>query len=323
MTMVANNYLNEGRSHTEVIELMSLGFTGKLLQLWNNCLTEESKEDIKHAVQKDEEGTPIFDKEDIHSMDRTAIMGTDYARLSLKTQATLRSVVANLPADIQVRILKSKAMFESHDQWFEHFKLLVTTHSPVFGEDSENTDDVFVLSKWEDYFGSSLIVYEKKHPFPSLIINYEDGTDEEDRDLSWLSRMFEYGFIRLIKLTSYNQINQFPQIIQQVVTQINSPFVSIRCWSTLPQWDGNNWMTVQPAQHLVLINGYTYNGPWYERDSYLSYRDPYALVDCWRNYFNNEILDVTSELWKNYYFVGNTGRITVFTNRPYSEAINL
>ena len=50
MTMVANNYLNEGRSHTEVIELMSLGFTSKLLQWWNNCLTEESKEDIKHAV---------------------------------------------------------------------------------------------------------------------------------------------------------------------------------------------------------------------------------------------------------------------------------
>ena len=58
MTMVANNYLNEGRSYTEVIELMSLGFTGKLLQWWNNCLTEESKEDIKNAVQKDEEGTP-------------------------------------------------------------------------------------------------------------------------------------------------------------------------------------------------------------------------------------------------------------------------
>ena len=34
-------------------------------------------------------------------------MGTDYARLSLKTQATLRSVVANLPSDIQVRILQS------------------------------------------------------------------------------------------------------------------------------------------------------------------------------------------------------------------------
>ena len=47
MTMVANNYLNDGIPNTKVIELMTLGFTGKLLDWWNNCLTEESKEDIK------------------------------------------------------------------------------------------------------------------------------------------------------------------------------------------------------------------------------------------------------------------------------------
>ena len=61
MSMVANNYLNENKSHLEVIELIVLGFTGKILQWWNNYLTEESKEDIKHVVQKDEEGTHIFD----------------------------------------------------------------------------------------------------------------------------------------------------------------------------------------------------------------------------------------------------------------------
>ena len=60
--MVANNYLNESCSHTEVIELITLGFTGKLLQWWNNCLTEEAKEDIKNVIKKDEEGTPIFDE---------------------------------------------------------------------------------------------------------------------------------------------------------------------------------------------------------------------------------------------------------------------
>ena len=152
----------------------------------------------------------LFGKEDIHSMDRMTIMGTDYARLSLKTQNQLRSVVANLPTNIQVRILRSKVMFESCDRWFEHFKILVTTHFPVYGEDSNDIDNAFIQSTWEEYFGSSLRVYEKKHPFPSLIVNYEDGTNEEDRDLSWLSRIFEYGFIRLIKLTSHNQISQFP-----------------------------------------------------------------------------------------------------------------
>ena len=73
----------------------------------------------------------------------------------------------------------------------------------------------------------------------------------------------------------------FPQIIQQVVRKIRSPFVTIRCWSTLPQWDVNNWMTIQPSHHLVLINGYAHNGPWYDGDSYLSYEDPMALVECW------------------------------------------
>ena len=62
MTMVANNYLNEGRPYTEVIELIALGFTRKLLQWWSNYLTKESKEDIKNAIQKDEEGTLIFDE---------------------------------------------------------------------------------------------------------------------------------------------------------------------------------------------------------------------------------------------------------------------
>ena len=54
----------------------------------------------------------LFGKGDIHSMDKTTIMGTDYARLSLKNQAALRSVIANLPSNIQVRILQSKAMSE-------------------------------------------------------------------------------------------------------------------------------------------------------------------------------------------------------------------
>ena len=53
----------------------------------------------------------LFGKEIIHSMDKKTIMGTDYAKLSLKTQSLLKSVVANLPIDIQFRILESKAMF--------------------------------------------------------------------------------------------------------------------------------------------------------------------------------------------------------------------
>ena len=79
-------------------------------------------------------------------------------------------------------------------------------------------------------------------------------------------------------------------------------------------------MNVQPSKHLILINGYTHQGQWYEGDSQLSFRDPYALVECWRNYFNNQILDVIQNLWKDYHFIGSTDRISVFGTKPYATA---
>ena len=78
-------------------------------------------------------------------------------------------------------------MFESFNQWFEHFKILFTTTHPN-PADSDDTNDIFVQARWEDYFRSSLRVYEKEHLFPSLLINYEDGLEEEDRDPNWLQK---------------------------------------------------------------------------------------------------------------------------------------
>ena len=175
-------------------------------------------------------------------------------------------------------------MTESCDQWFRHFKIMVTSHFPVPGEEADPSITAFFCKTWNQHFKSNLRVYEKHHPFPGLIVNYEDGVDDEERNPSWLSKMFEYGFLRLIKLTDHIQISQFPLIIQHVVGKIKSPFVTIRCWSTLPRWDVNNWMTIQPSHHLVLIDGYTHNGPWYEGDSYLSYTDPLALIVYWTSY---------------------------------------
>ena len=87
-------------------------------------------------------------------------MGTNYARLSLKTQAKLRSVIANLSIEIQTNILGSKVMFEFFDQWFEHFKILVTTTAANLSN-SNDTNDIFVQATWEEHFGSSLRMYEK------------------------------------------------------------------------------------------------------------------------------------------------------------------
>ena len=117
-------------------------------------------------------------KEDIHSMDKMTIMSTDYARLSLKTQNQLRSAVANLPSDIQSRIFRSKAMTESCDQWFRHFKIMVTSHFPVPGEEADPKATASILAIWNQCVGSSHRVYEKQHPFPGLIVNYEDGAED-------------------------------------------------------------------------------------------------------------------------------------------------
>ena len=95
-------------------------------------------------------------------------------------------------------------------------------------------------------------MYERKHPFPGLLINYDNSSyiatdsddDDDDRDPYWLCQMFEYGFIRFIKLTSHFQASQLPQIIQDAIKGFNSPFVSIRCWSMLPKWERDNWMNI-------------------------------------------------------------------------------
>ena len=174
-------------------------------------------------------------KENIYSMDKMTIMGTDYSKYSLKARNVLKSATANLPSDLQNRILKSEAINESRNLWYEHFKVLVT-HTIPNPDDSDDMDNILAQSNWEDYFGNSTRVYEHKHPFPGLLINYNQETDEDEdeRGPAWLSQMFESGFIRLIQLTSHDQISQMPQIIQNAVKATDSPFVTIRCWSTLP-----------------------------------------------------------------------------------------
>ena len=80
-------------------------------------------------------------------------------------------------------------------------------------------------------------------------------------------------------------------------------------------------MNVQPSKHLILINGHTHQGPWFEGNSQLSFDNPFGLAECQRNYFNNQIINVAQNLWKNYHFIGSTDRISVFGPRPYSDAI--
>ena len=61
---------------------------------------------------------------------------------------------------------------------------MVTIHFPVLGEEADPRVTASTLAIWDQYFGSSHRVYEKQHPFPGLIVNYEDGAEDEDENPS-------------------------------------------------------------------------------------------------------------------------------------------
>ena len=63
MSMVANSYLAtyDNLSQPEIVGMLTGGFIGTLRSWWEKHLTSDSRDSIIHAIQRDEEGIPIFD----------------------------------------------------------------------------------------------------------------------------------------------------------------------------------------------------------------------------------------------------------------------
>ena len=63
MSMVANTcIINHNLHHVEIVDLLTTGFFGTFCSGWEKYLTEDSRESIKKAVKKDDDGLPIFDE---------------------------------------------------------------------------------------------------------------------------------------------------------------------------------------------------------------------------------------------------------------------
>ena len=63
MPMIANAYdTNLSLSHSKIVDLLTTGFFGTLRNWQDKHLTKETREDIRKAVKKNEEGLPIFDE---------------------------------------------------------------------------------------------------------------------------------------------------------------------------------------------------------------------------------------------------------------------
>ncbi|TQD74036.1 hypothetical protein C1H46_040418 [Malus baccata] len=67
--MVANNYItSHNLSQTQVVDLLVTGFTGMFHSWWEKHFTEQSRNEIKHAVKRDEDGIPNFDEQIGHDV---------------------------------------------------------------------------------------------------------------------------------------------------------------------------------------------------------------------------------------------------------------
>jgi hypothetical protein len=63
MSMVAIAYdTNQNLSQSEIVDLLATGFSGTLRSWWDKHLTEETREGIRKAVKKGDDGFPIFNE---------------------------------------------------------------------------------------------------------------------------------------------------------------------------------------------------------------------------------------------------------------------
>ena len=62
MSIVSNAYItNHNLDYVEIVDLLTICFSGALRGWYEKYLTEESRESIKKVVKKVDDGLPIFD----------------------------------------------------------------------------------------------------------------------------------------------------------------------------------------------------------------------------------------------------------------------
>ena len=63
MSIVSNAYItNHNLDHAEIVDLLTISFSRALRGWYKKYLTEDSRESIKKAVKKVDDGLPIFDE---------------------------------------------------------------------------------------------------------------------------------------------------------------------------------------------------------------------------------------------------------------------
>ena len=59
--MVVHAYISKHNLyHAEIVDLLTIGFSGTFRSWWEKYLTEKSRDSIKKAIKKDDDSLPIF-----------------------------------------------------------------------------------------------------------------------------------------------------------------------------------------------------------------------------------------------------------------------
>jgi hypothetical protein len=212
-------------------------------------------------------------------------------RVSPKEMRKVRQRVLDLPGEIQNLIFQSPAYTEYFDRWIQRMMLITNgknfEYKKVFG--------IKTLRVFEPYceFPGLIYVPDKEYGLSRQLWNgdwdhFEIGCPELG------AQLFEEGFLSYYPVKHLEELRDFPNIVRDTVksiqdehlrtrTKINNPII-LRIWSTVPEFNPNNFMEVKPAKHCILINPSVSDYATELRMGRipLKFEDPLSIMNLWR-----------------------------------------
>jgi hypothetical protein len=190
--------------------------------------------------------------------------------------------------------------------------------------------------EYKKVFGiKTLRVFEPHCEFPGLIYvpDKEYGLSRQLWNGDWDhfeigcpelgAQLFEEGFLSYYPVKHLEELRDFPNIVRDTVksiqdehlrtrTKINSPII-LRIWSTVPEFDPNNFMEVKPAKHCILINPSVsdYAAELRMGRIPLKFEDPLSIMNLWRIVKKGFMMNAVQEI-RNRHVLAKNNRIIIF-----------
>jgi hypothetical protein len=190
--------------------------------------------------------------------------------------------------------------------------------------------------EYKKVFGiKTLRVFEPHCEFPGLIYvpDKEYGLSRQLWNGDWDhyeigcpqlgAQLFEEGFLSYYPVKYLEEIRDFPAIVRNTVKSIqdeqlrrrlntNSPII-LRIWSTVPEFDPNNFMEVKPAKHCILINPLVsdYTAELRMGRNPLKFEDPLSIMNLWRIVKKGFMINAVQEM-SNRPVLAKNNRIIIF-----------